>query len=139
MVSALVLGGMLAFTCIAGAADVKAEKKADRKGGQAMMQQHMDKMATDLNLTAEQKTKIKDLYEKEGKERREARDKWQSLTQEERREKMMESRKAHEAKMKEILKPEQYEKWLKNRPERPERAGGAIEKKGGKGKKNREN
>jgi len=137
LVSALALGALLACTSIAGAADAKAEKKGERKGG-ASVEQRVDHMATNLNLTAEQKTKVKDLFEKQGKEMREMRDQNPNMTPEQRREKMAESRKAMDAKMKEILKPDQYEKWLKNRQNRPERPGAAADEHKTKGKKNKE-
>jgi Spy/CpxP family protein refolding chaperone len=140
IVSALILGGLIACTSIAGA----AEKQGERKG--AAGQERMDAMTKDLNLTAEQKTKVRELMEKEGKEMRAMRDQSQNLSQQERRDKMMERRKAMDGKMKEILKPEQYEKWLQNRQNRPETPGAQAEgkKKGeengkgkGKGKKNK--
>lgn len=120
ILGALVLGGVIACTSIAGAAD----RNGDRKGkASEIIQQRVDSLQKDLSLTAEQKTKVKALIENEVKEMRSMREEGQNLSAEQRREKMMERRKAMDAKMKEILKPEQYEKWVKVRQQRPGRPG----------------
>ena len=132
VLSALILGGLVAFAPVVRAADANAEKKGDRKG--PSMEERLATMEKELGLTADQKAKVQTLMENQQKAWRAAREQNQNLSQEERRAKMTENRKAFDAKMKEILKPEQYEKWLKTRPQRPGGPGG--EKKGeGKGQK----
>jgi Spy/CpxP family protein refolding chaperone len=140
IVSALVVCGLIAFAGLAGAAE-KSDSKGDRKGGG--VQERMEAMTKDLNLTADQKPKVQALLEEEAKAMRGMRDEMQNLSQDQRREKMMERRKAIDAKMEKILKPEQYQKWLKNRQNRPETPGaaGQGQKKGegkSKGKKNKQ-
>jgi hypothetical protein len=79
-------------------------------------------MKTELNLTADQETKVKALLEEGAKKRAELRD----APQDERREKMRTVMEEQNKKMKEILTPEQFTKWEKMREEmRARRPGGA--------------
>ena len=110
LIAAVVLGGMLACGTPAKAQDAKGGKRG------AMTQQRLDKMAEDLTLSEEQKTKVKALFEDEFKKRQALRDDT-SLSQEQRREKAQAMGEDTNKKMKEILKPEQFEKWQKMRDE----------------------
>ena len=68
-------------------------------------QAHLDKMTTELNLSKKQVEQIKALQEKNNAER------------EANRAKMEEMRKQRQQEMQEILSPEQYDKWQKQRLE----------------------
>lgn len=135
LLAAVAAGALLAFTPTLRAEDKPAKTERPERpeggprGGQAG--DRLKKMAEELSLTAEQKTKL----EAAMKEQREAAQGAKDATPEERRAKMQESRKAMDAKMKEILTAEQYTKWEKlreqNRPGGPGGPGG-TEKPGAK-------
>ena len=115
LMAAVIAGGLLALNLQAQDAN-KAEKK---DGKRATAEERLKQMGEELNLTAEQKAKIKPILEAE-------REKWQSLRDlapEQRREKMQEMRKGMEAKLKPILTAEQLEKWQKLRQQRGGKAG----------------
>ncbi len=104
LVAALALGGLLAGTTIAAAQDAP---KAGKKGGFPSIEQRMDRLSTELNLTDAQKPKVKAVLEDTDKKRQELRD----VPQDQRREKMQALREEETKKMKEILTPEQFEKY----------------------------
>lgn len=135
LLAALVAGSLIAFTPALRAED-KPERpnRAERPGG-GQRGDMLKKMAEELGLSDEQKTKLQEVF----KAQREA---MKDLSPEERREKMKESREEMNAKVKEILTAEQYAKWEKIRDERrpggpggPGNEGGPGEKRGGKGPK----
>ena len=101
LLALLAAGTVLAYTPALQAQD-KLERPATGARGQRGDQ--LKEMAEKLNLTAEQKTKLQEAF----KAQREA---MKDATPEERRAKMPENRKAMDAKIKEILTPEQYTKW----------------------------
>lgn len=119
LLAALAAGALLAFTPAVRAEDKPAqtERPGGPRGGQPG--ERIKKLAEELNLTADQKAKM----EAAMKEQRDAMQGAKDLTPEERRTKMQENRKAMDAKIKEILTPEQYTKWEKlreqNRPGGP--------------------
>lgn len=80
----------------------------------------LKRMAEELNLTAEQKTKLEEAL----KAQRESRTELRNATPEERRAALREGREKMDAKLKEILTAEQYAKWKKSREEMRPRAGG---------------
>lgn len=137
LLAALAAGALFAFTPTLRAED-KPERpnRAERPGGGPGQRGDMlKKMAEELGLSDEQKTKLQEVF----KAQREA---MKDLSPEERREKMKESREEMNAKVKEILTAEQYAKWEKIRDERrpggpggPGNEGGPGEKRGGKGPK----
>jgi hypothetical protein len=89
-------------------------------------------MATELKLTDDQKTKITALLEEEGKKMRELRNDT-NLSKEERGEKLRAMRTENETKLKQILTPDQYEKWHnRTRPARPPGADGEKKSEGNK-------
>ena len=114
LVAALAVGGLLACATITSAQD------APKKKGPSV-EQRVDRMNTALNLTADQKTKVTALFEDSQKKMRELRQDT-SLSQEDRRDKMRSMREAEDKKLKEILTPDQWEKWQKERPQ--QRGGG---------------
>jgi periplasmic protein CpxP/Spy len=107
LIAAIALGGLLACGTPAMAQDAK------QGGKRPTLQQRVDKMAEELKLTDEQKTKVKALFEDEAKKRQELRD----VPQDQRREKAKALAEDTTKKMKEILKPDQFEKWEKMRQE----------------------
>ena len=109
LVAALAVGGLLACATVTSAQD------APKKKGPTV-EQRVDRMNTELNLTADQKTKVTALFEDSQKKMRELRQDT-SLSQEDRREKMRGMREAEDKKLKEILTPEQWQKWEKVRPQ----------------------
>lgn len=119
LLAALAAGALIAFT-----PTLRAEDKPNRPerperpgggpggpGGPGQRGDMLKKMAEELGLSDEQKTKLQEAF----KSQREA---MKDLSPEERREKMKESREAMNAKVKEILTPEQYAKWERIRDER---------------------
>jgi len=134
LLAALAAGALIAFTPNLRAEDKPAKPSRPERpeggprGGQPG--ERLKKMAEELNLTAEQKTKVEALL----KEQREAMQGAKDATPEERQTKRQEGRKAMEAKLKEILTPEQYTKWEKFREQnRPGGPGGPGAKRGGPG------
>ena len=139
LIAALIAGVMLAYSPALRADDAKegagAKKHEGRPGpGGAGMKEHFDKMAEDLKLTDEQKTKVQAAMKEQGEKMRGLRD----LSPDERREKMKASHEEMTKKMKGILTAEQFEKWEKMRPQgRPGGPGheGRGPRKGGDDKK----
>ena len=139
---ALVAGALIAFTPTLRAEDKpnrpeRPERPAGGPGG-GQRGDMLKKMAEELSLSDEQKTKLQEVF----KAQREA---MKDLSPEERREKGKQTREAMDAKIKEILTAEQYAKWEKIRQERrpggtggpggPGNEGGAGEKQRGPGAK----
>ncbi len=114
LMAAVIAGGLLALNLQA------QDTGKERKGGKRPdAQARLNQMGEQLNLTAEQKEKIKPLLEKEREKMQGLRD----LAPEQRREKMQELRKEMEPKYKAILTTEQFEKWQKLRQQRGGKAG----------------
>jgi Spy/CpxP family protein refolding chaperone len=116
---ALAAGALLALNPALRAEDTKEPKDAPKREGRPegkrgeAMKERLDKMATDLKLTDEQKKKVEEAFKAQGEKMRELRD----ATPEERREKGRAMREEMDKKMKEILTKEQYEQWEKTRPQ----------------------
>jgi periplasmic protein CpxP/Spy len=129
LIAALIAGVMLAYSPALRAEDAKEGKDTKKhEGGPgrngAAMKEHFDKMAEDLKLTDEQKTKVRELFKAQAEKGRALRED-SSLTDEQKREKFKASREEMKTKMKGILTVEQFEKWEKNRPQgRPGGMGG---------------
>lgn len=135
LLAAVAAGALFALTPSLRAEDKPAKApKAERPEGGPRGGQRMDmlkEMAEKLNLTAEQKTKLQEAFKAQRENRKDLKD----ATPEERRAAMKESRDAMDAKIKEILTPEQYAKWEKIRQEnRPGGPGGPGGKRPGKEK-----
>jgi Spy/CpxP family protein refolding chaperone len=121
--AALALGALLACTTIASAQD--APKQGKKGKGAPTIEQQMDRLSTELKLTDDQKPKVKAVLEDSQKKRQELR----GVPQDERRGKMQALTEAQDKKMKEILKPDQFEKYKELQKEMRQRRGG----KGGAG------
>ncbi len=99
---AVALGALMA--CSVATAQVAATKKDDAKKKGFSAEQRLERMSSTLNLTDEQKPKVKAVLEETGK-------KMQALAPEERREKGRAIREEEMKKFKEILTPEQFKKY----------------------------
>ena len=117
LIAALALGGLLAFSTIAMAQDT-----GGKKGGKNRYsaEQRLERMATDLKLTDEQKPKVKAVLEETSKGMQGLRD----VPQDERRQKMQTIREQELKKLKEILTPDQMEKYKKAQDEMKKKYGG---------------
>jgi Spy/CpxP family protein refolding chaperone len=130
--AALAAGALIALTPTLRAADNKPDRpEGGPRAGQRgeAVKERLAKLAEELNLTAEQKTRIEAALKAQAETLRGLRD----ATPEERREKMQAARKEMNAKMKEILTAEQYAKWEKLREERGPRGQGGRGGPGGPG------
>jgi periplasmic protein CpxP/Spy len=128
LMAALAAGALIAFSPVLRAEDTKPEGRPSGQGPRAgMAKERLAKMAEELKLTAEQKTKVEAVLKEQGEKMRGMKD----ATPEERRAKGKALREETTKKMKEILTPEQYEKWLKLREQGPQgRKPGAPKKDG---------
>lgn len=135
LLAAVAAGALFALTPSLRAEDKPAKApKAERPEGGPRGGQRMDmlkEMAEKLELTADQKAKLQEAFKAQRENRKDLKD----ATPEERRAAMKEAREAMDAKIKEILTPEQYAKWEKIRQEkRPGGPGGPGGKRPGKEK-----
>ena len=116
------LGSLLACAPL-GRAQTNTNNAAPGGGRRATVQQRVERMSSELNLNADQKTKVTALFEAESKKRQELRAD-NSIPREEKREKAQAMMAEQEKKLKEILTSDQFEKWQKMRqqfrPRRPE-------------------
>jgi periplasmic protein CpxP/Spy len=124
IIAALALGSLLACSNFSYAQDNGNQGK--KKGGFSP-QERVDRLATQLDLTADQKTKVKAIFEADQKKFQELRADT-NLSREQRREKMQEIQKDSDKKLKEILKPDQWEKYEKNREQMRARGEGKKKK-----------
>ncbi len=129
IMTALAAGALIALSPMGRAEDKPGPPEGRPPQGQRgeMVKERIAKMAEELKLTDEQKTKVTTVMKEQAEAMRGLRD----ATPEERREKMKAGREEMQKKMKEILTPEQYAKWEKLRkeggpggPGRPGRRGG---------------
>jgi periplasmic protein CpxP/Spy len=128
LIAALALGGLLACSTIGMAQDDSAKKDTNKGGkGRMSVEQRLEKMSTDLNLTDAQKPKVKAVLEDQQKKMQELRADT-SLDQQARREKMTSIMEDTNKKIKEILTPEQQEKWTKMQDEMKQKRGGNKKK-----------
>jgi Spy/CpxP family protein refolding chaperone len=107
----LIIGAFLASATLAPAQE-KKEGKAGKRG--AGIEQRVNRMAQDLNLKEEQKTKLKAVFEDQEKKLGALREDT-SLSRQERQTKGRGIREDFDKKMKDILTPEQFQKMQKNR------------------------
>jgi protein CpxP len=124
LIAALALGTLLAGANLASAQDAKgtnAPANGKKRGGTPA--ERVDRMATELNLTADQKTKVTAQFEEDGKKMRELRADT-SVPREQQREKMRAIRDASDKKLKTILTPDQWDKLQKQREAMGGRGGG---------------
>lgn len=117
ILATLAAGALFALTPSLRAEDQPAKPAAGEhpaggpRGGQRG--DMLKEMAEKLNLTADQKTKLQEALKSQRDNRKDLKD----ATPEERRTAMKEGREKMDAKIKEILTPEQYAKWEKIRQE----------------------
>ena len=131
ILAVLTVGGLLALGTFAQAQETNKPGKppGDRQGPPGdmrrgdNMKEHLDKMAEDLGLSDDQKTKVQAAIN-EQREKMQALRNDTSLSQDDRRAKMKEMRDTMNEKMKTILTAEQYIKWEEMRPMRGQRPGG---------------
>ena len=114
LVAVFALAGLLAGANLSSAQEAKQGKKGEKRG--PAVQERVDRMAEELKLTDEQKTKVKAVFEEQSKKQQELRSE-SSLTPEQRREKAQGMREETNKKMKGILTPDQYTKWEKRAAE----------------------
>lgn len=121
LIAAMVLGGLLAFSTVAMAQDASANKDAKKGGkGRFTVEQRMERLTTELKLTEAQQPKVKSVLEATSKSMQGLRD----LPQEERRPKMQTMREEENKKLKEILTPEQMEKYTQLQQSMGRKGGG---------------
>jgi len=118
IIAALAVGSLLACTTLASAQDAQPGKK----GRGASVEQRVERLSKDLNLTDEQKTKVTALLQEENTKMRDLRGDT-SLDQQQRADKRRELRQDTVKKMKETLKPDQFEKYQKLQQEMRQRRG----------------
>jgi len=125
MIAALVAGTMFAADIAVRAQDSTNTPPAGaRPPGGPRAGMNFETIASQLGLTDEQKTKVKPILEEMRQKMADLR-KDTTLEAADRRAKMKEIRDDISAKLKEILTPEQYEKWLKMGPGNRRPPGGA--------------
>jgi len=129
MLAALTAGAMLALSPALSAAEKEGKQPEGRPGGPRGGPAMGARLAEELKLTDEQKTKVQDLMKGQAGKRRALRDD-SALSDEQRREKVKAMMEDTNKKMKDILTAEQYEKWTKLR-EQGRGAGGPGGRKGG--------
>jgi periplasmic protein CpxP/Spy len=108
LIAVIAIGSLLACCTIANAQDANKDAKKGGKG-RFTVEQRMERLTTELKLTEAQQPKVKAVLEATSKNMQGLRD----LPQEERRPKMKTIRDEEEKKLKEILTPEQAEKYTK--------------------------
>jgi protein CpxP len=119
MMATLVAGGLLAGIPLQAQDAPKTPPAGDQPAAAAPAPRRpqftLDGMAKALDLTDDQKTKVKPIMEEQQKKMTDLRND-KTLSPEDRRAKMKEIRDATGAKLKEVLTAEQYAKWEKMGP-----------------------
>jgi len=114
LLGSLLMSGLMANTTLAQA---PAEKKPDAKpatpAARPALRDRSEILAKQLNLSDEQKPKVKAIMDEEMKKFTDLRTTGRNLSLPERQAKAKEIREATNVKMKEVLTPEQYEKYIK--------------------------
>ncbi len=98
LIAALALGGLIACSTLVSAQDAPKDAKKGKRGP------NIEQLSTQLDLTAEQKPKVKELLDDTAK-------KMKDLAPEDRQTKGKEIRDEQSKKMKAILTPEQWTKY----------------------------
>ena len=122
LAAALMLAGVVGVTPFAVAQDKPDAAKPDapRRERREQVRDRLEQMSKELNLSEEQKGKLKTIFQQEAEKVRALRDDT-GLTPEKRREKARGIREEFAGKVKEVLTKEQNEKWQKLREQRPDR------------------
>jgi Spy/CpxP family protein refolding chaperone len=108
---------MLAMGTFAMAQQSQKMQKMDPVKMEQKRADHMKQMQADLNLTDAQVTKLKALHDQKMKERKENAPQIQA-ERKAKMEQMKAKREQHSAEIKNILTPEQYQKWESARKEK---------------------
>lgn len=118
----LFVGTLTAFGPALRAADNDAKPADDKPapGARAAVRQRLQEISKSLDLSAEQKQKLRPIFREQAGKLRELRDD-KDLSRQDRLAKLKELRQGLDAKVKPILTPEQLEKWNKLRSEGPGR------------------
>src|SRR6266540_2328223 len=123
----LMLAGMTSLKPLALAAEKADAAKPDaakpegpRRERREPVRDRLETMTKELNLTDEQKGKLRNVFQQEAEKTRGLREDT-SLTPEQRREKAKGIRDEFAGKIKDVLTKEQFEKWQKLREQRPQR------------------
>jgi acyl-CoA reductase-like NAD-dependent aldehyde dehydrogenase len=111
LIAAMALGGLVACSTLATAQNSTATPDA-KKGGKNRMtvEQQMERMTTQLNLTAEQKPKVEAVLKESSKKRQEIMND-SSIDRSQMREKMQPIMEKQNEKLKGILTEEQFKKY----------------------------
>ena len=107
LVAAMALGGLVACSTLATAQDATPSTK---KKGRMSVEQQMERMTTQLNLTDEQKPKVEAVLKESAKKRQEIFSD-SSFDRSQMREKMQPIMEEQNKKLKAILTDEQYKKY----------------------------
>ena len=121
IITGLALGSLVTWTNLATAQDKPAA--GGPRGRGPTVEQRMEKMTTELNLTAEQKPKVKAVFEDSQKKREDLRSD-SNASREDRREKARGIMENESKKLKEILTADQFSKYEKMMHERAAAARG---------------
>jgi Spy/CpxP family protein refolding chaperone len=106
LVAGLALGSLLV-----GTATSSAQDQAPKKKGRMTVEQRMERMTTELKLTDEQKPKVEAVLKDTDKKTQEIRS--STTDRDERAEKMKPVMEEETKKLKDILTPDQFEKYKK--------------------------
>jgi periplasmic protein CpxP/Spy len=112
LIAALAVGALLVCSTVAMAQDSNQTPQQGRKKGFPSVEQQMQRLTTELTLTDEQKPKVEAVL-KDSQKKRQDLFSDQSMDRQERRDKMTALREEQTKKMKEILTPEQMDKYTK--------------------------
>ena len=112
--------------CMAVSAQDQSSQTDNRPPRQEMRQQQTpqvraERLAKQLGLTDDEKTKVQALFEKQNADREKMRSEGTNLTREQMRTKMDEMRKGEETEMQKILTPEKFAKYQDLRKEQMEK------------------
>ena len=112
--------------CMAVSAQDQGSQTDNRPPRQEMRQQQTpqvraERLAKQLGLTDDEKTKVQALFEKQNADREKMRSEGTNLTREQMRTKMDEMRKSEETEMQKILTPEKFAKYQDLRKEQMEK------------------
>lgn len=121
LLTALLLAGALSLQPVVRAEDAKP-------AAGERIRERMQEVAKELNLTDEQKEKLKPIFQSQAEKVKELRADT-NLTREQKIEKLKAIREEIAPKVKEILTPAQFEKWQKMREEFREKASKRLQQK----------
>lgn len=116
VVTALLASGLATAIPRAHALENADSKPAQKEGRRGQVADRLEKMAKELNLTTDQKEKLKGVFKDEAEKMKGLRED-KNLSKEDRRSRLKSIHEDFEGQLKNILTPEQQEKWAKLRSE----------------------